>query len=71
MSKQINIKFDDEAIDVLEELKNHSDAESYIDVIRNALGFCHWVLEKQKKNLSFTVVDENGDLVEAFNVFKF
>lgn len=72
MSKQINIKFDNEAIDVLKELKKYSDAESYVDVIRNALGFYHWVCVQEKDGLQIATIDENQELKKTvLKIFKF
>ena len=72
MSKKIQVNFDDDALKVLDNLKDTTGG-SYADVIRNAIGLYEWARQEYVKGNAIGVIKDGvavREVVLPFAVFS-
>lgn len=73
MSKKIQVNFDDNALKVLDDLKDSSQGGSYADVIRNAIGLYEWARQECAQGNAIGVIKDGvaiKEVVLPFTVFS-
>ena len=72
MSKKIQVNFDDDALKVLDNLKD-ATRSNYTDVIRNSIGLYEWARREYKRGNSIGVIKDGvaiREVVLPFTVFN-
>jgi len=70
--KKIQITFDAEGVEVLDELKEASGVTHYVDVLKNALGYYYWTLQQQKdgSNVTLNKIGAASTIISLFQKFE-
>jgi len=66
--ERINLKLSPRSIEILENLRQKTEASSYAEVFKNALRLYNALIEEAEKGREFYVKDENGNLI-SYKIF--
>lgn len=69
----ILVKFDQEAIDILDEIQNNTYATSHSDVLKNALGVYHslYSMLKEKPKRKLAIIDREANELQELSIPSF
>jgi len=68
-ARRIQFEFSPEAYERLDEVKQATDAQSYAEVVRNALRVYDWMIKQQNKGYTIALSKEGEPLREVEFVF--